>query len=129
VCHIVIQFINNHTTSPLHIHIFYFFLSSMILKFRFHCSFNPLTLSKLRFWPPKKKTTKQPRKFCTCGSFGPQGWCWLGLRWRGTLSEVPRVFFLFFFLPWEAKTATVAKLRGLFCSFFLSEPKSQLWKS
>jgi len=21
-------------------------------------------------------------------------------------------------LPWEAKTATVAKLRGLFCSFF-----------
>jgi len=31
---------------------------------------------------------------------------------------VPRVIFLIFFLPWGAKTATVAKLRGLFCSFF-----------
>jgi len=28
-------------------------------------------------------------------------------------------FFLKIFLPWGAKTATVAKLRGLFCSFFL----------
>jgi len=28
-----------------------------------------------------------------------------------------------------AKTATGAKLRGRFCSFFLSGPKSQLWKS
>ena len=37
-----------------------------------NCSFSPLTFSKLRFWPPKKKTTKQPPKFCTCGSFGPQ---------------------------------------------------------
>jgi len=23
--------------------------------------------------PLRKKTTKQPSKFCTCGSFGPQG--------------------------------------------------------
>jgi len=28
------------------------------------------------------------------------------------------LFFFIFFLPWGAKTATVAKLRGLFCSFF-----------
>ena len=28
------------------------------------------------------------------------------------------LFFLFLFLPWGAKTATVAKLRGWFCSFF-----------
>jgi len=28
-----------------------------------------------------------------------------------------------------AKTATNAKLRGWFCSFFLRGPKSQLWKS
>jgi len=31
---------------------------------------------------------------------------------------VPRVIFLFFFWPWGAKTATAAKLRGRFCSFF-----------
>jgi len=39
------------------------------------------------------------------------------------------LFYLFIFLPWGAKTATVAKLRGLFCGFFLRGPKSQLWKS
>jgi len=32
---------------------------------------------------------------------------------------VPRVIFIFIFLSWGAKTATVAKLRELFCSFFL----------
>jgi len=26
----------------------------------------------LRFWRPKKKTTKRPPKFCICSSFGPQ---------------------------------------------------------
>jgi len=32
---------------------------------------------------------------------------------------VPHVIFFIYFLPWGAKTSTVAKLRGLFCSFFL----------
>jgi len=41
------------------------------LDLRLNCSFSPLTFSKLRFWPPKKKTTKQPPKFCNCSSFGP----------------------------------------------------------
>jgi len=45
----------------------------------------PLTFTKLRFWPPKKKTTKRPPKFCICGSFGPQCQFWLGLCWRDTL--------------------------------------------
>ena len=42
-------------------------------KVRLNCSFSLLTFSKLRFLPPKKKTTKQPPKFCTCGSFDSQG--------------------------------------------------------
>jgi len=29
------------------------------------------------------------------------------------------LFFLLFFWPWGTKTATVAKLTGQFCSFFL----------
>jgi len=36
-----------------------------------NCSFRPLTFTKLRFWPPKKKTTKLPPKFCNCSSFAP----------------------------------------------------------
>jgi len=31
---------------------------------------------------------------------------------------VPRAIFFILFLPWRAKTVTVAKFRGLFCSFF-----------
>jgi len=31
---------------------------------------------------------------------------------------VPRVIFFLFFFALGVKTATVAKLRGLFCSFF-----------
>ena len=27
----------------------------MLILFRLNCSFSPLTFSKLRFWPPKKK--------------------------------------------------------------------------
>jgi len=37
---------------------------------------------------------------------------------------VPRVFFL----PWGAKTATVAKLKGRFCNFFMGQ-ESQLRES
>jgi len=33
-------------------------------------------------------------------------------------SVAPHIIFFIFFLPWEAKIATVAKLKGLFCSFF-----------
>jgi len=90
-------------------------IGTIWIKFRFNSSFSPLTFSKLRFWSFKKKTTKLPSKFCTCSSFDPQGQFWLSLHWRDTLREVPR----FFFLPWGAKTATVAKFRGRFCSFFL----------
>jgi len=39
---------------------------------------------------------------------------------------VPRVILFIYFLPWGAKTATVAKLSGRFCSFFLMGPKSKL---
>ena len=84
---------------------------------RLNSSFSPLTFLKLRFWPPKKKTTKPPPKFCICDSFGPQCQFRLGLRWRGTLSEVPGVFF-YQKLALGAKTAIVAKLRGQFCSFY-----------
>jgi len=44
-----------------------------LVFFRLNRSFSPLTFPKLRFWPPKKKTTKLPSKFCNCRSFGPQG--------------------------------------------------------
>ena len=83
-----------------------------IIKYRLNSSFSLLTFPKLRFWPTKKKTTKSPPKFCICGIFGPQCQFWLGLRWRGTLREVARVIFFTKNWPWEAKTATVAKLRG-----------------
>jgi len=33
-------------------------LNIRALKLRFNCSFNPLTFTKLRFWPPKKKNYK-----------------------------------------------------------------------
>ena len=38
------------------------------------------------------------------------------------------LFFIFFFTknwPWGAKTATVAKLRGRFCSFFISQGQNR----
>jgi len=96
---------------------------------RLNCSFSPITFSELQFWPPKeKKTTKQPPKFCNCSSFGPQCWYWLGLRWRGTLSDVPRVI-IYFFLPWEPKLLQLQNLGGCFVVFFLRGLKSQLWKS
>jgi len=53
------------------------------IKLSQSCDFDPL----------RKKTTKPTPKFCTCGSIGPQDQFWLGLCWRGILSEVPRVFF------------------------------------
>jgi len=31
--------------------------------------------------------------------------------------------------PWGPKLPQGAKLRGQFCSFFISGPKSQLWES
>jgi len=77
----------------------------------------------------KKKTRKLSPKFCTCDGFGPQDQFWLGLRWRGTLNEVPRVIFIYFFGPEGPKTATVAKLRGRFAVFFLRRPKPQLRES
>jgi len=97
--------------------------------FRLNCSFNLLTFSKLRFWPLRKKTTKQPPKFCNCSSFGPQGWYWLGLCWRGTLSEVPHVIFFIFFCVGGPKLLQLQNLRGCFVVFFLRGPKSQLWES
>jgi len=51
------------------------------------CGYGPLT----------NLNTKQPPMFWFFGSFGPSVHCWLGQRWRDTLSEVPRVNFLFFF--------------------------------
>ena len=54
------------------------------------------------------------------GSFGPQSQFWLGLRWRGTLSEVPHVFS---FLPkiglWGPKLLQLQNLGGGFVVFFL----------
>ena len=59
-------------------------------------SFSPLTFPKLRFWPPRPILTQStltwhPKGGATC---------------------------FFFFLCWGIKTATVAKLRERFCSFF-----------
>ena len=42
-----------------------------LVKRRLNFSFSPLTFPKMRFWPLRKKTTKQPPKFCNCSSFGP----------------------------------------------------------
>jgi len=52
--------------------------------------------------------------------FWPQYQFWLGLRWRGTLSEVPRVIFLnFFFFAMGAKLLQMQNLGGRFEVFFL----------
>jgi len=39
------------------------------------------------------------------------------------------VLLLLLFLPWGVKTATIAKLKGRFCNFFLRGPKSQIRES
>jgi len=83
----------------------------------------------LRFWPPKTKTTKPPPKFCICGSFGPQGQFWLGLRWRGTLSEVPCVIFLQKIGLPGPKLLQLQNIKGGFVVFFLRGSKSQFRKS
>jgi len=93
--------------------------SRAILLFRFNCSFNPLTFTKLWFWPSKKNYKTTP-KFCICGSFDPQCQFWLGLRWRGTLSEVPHVIFFYFYFGFRGpKLLQMQNLRGRFVVFFL----------
>jgi len=94
-------------------------LWKMLFLARLNCSFSPLTFPKLRFWLPKKKNYKTAPKFCNCSSSGPQSWYWLGLRWRGTLNEVPRVIFLILFLPWGSKLLQLQNLGGYFVVFFL----------
>jgi len=94
-----------------------------MITFRFNSSFNPLTFLKLRFWPPKKKNYKTAP--CICGSFGPKA------NFDSvTLSEMPRVVFLFLFFtkigPWGPKLLQLQNLGGGFVVFFLRGPKSQL---
>jgi len=91
-------------------------------------SFSPLTFLKLRFWLSKKKTTKPPPKFGTCDNFGPKA------NFDSVYADMTplmrcHVLFFLFFLPWGAKTATIAKFRGQFYNFFLRRPKSQLRES
>ena len=41
---------------------------------RLNCSFNPLTFTKLRFWPPKKKKLQNgPLSFASVAVLAPQG--------------------------------------------------------
>ena len=63
---------------------------SKLIMFRLNCSFSPITFSKLRFWPSKKKTTKPPPKFCNCSSFGPPRQKKNKKLTRGTSLRVPR---------------------------------------
>jgi len=61
-------------------------------------------------------------KFCICGSFGPRCQFWLGLRGRGTLSEVPRVIiFIFIFDIGGLKLLQMQNLGGRFIVFFLGQ--------
>jgi len=96
-----------------------------VINKRFNCSFSPLTFSKLRFWPPKKKTTKQPPKFCNCSSFGPQGKK-KKKKTRGTSLRVPRQRRPSQYQPWGPKLPQVQILGGCFVVFFLRGSKSQL---
>ena len=43
-----------------------------IIKYRLNSSFSPLTFSKLRFWSPKKKTTKPPLSFAPVAVLAPK---------------------------------------------------------
>lgn len=47
----------------------------LMLENRLNSSFRPLTFTKLRFWPTKKKTMKPSLKFRDCSSFDPQLYC------------------------------------------------------
>jgi len=89
----------------------------LVDNFRLNSSFRPLTFSKLRFWPPKKKSYKTPLSFALVAVLAPRP-----ILTRSTLTWHPKwgatCYFLFFFWPRGAKTAAVAKPRGQFCSFF-----------
>ena len=77
----------------------------MLINSRLNCSFNPLSNS--------------PLSFATVAALAPK------TDIDSVYADVAPTlgatcYFFYFFLPWVAKTATVAKLRGLFCSFFSS---------
>jgi len=42
------------------------------IVFRLNCSFSPLTFPKLRFWPLKKKKTKQSLSFAIVTVLAPK---------------------------------------------------------
>jgi len=47
-------------------------IGSLLKFFWLNCSFSPLTFSKLRFWPPKKKLQNSPLSFATVAVLAPQ---------------------------------------------------------
>ena len=106
-----------------------FLFSIVLIIFWLNCSFSPLTFPKLRFWPPKKKTTKQPPKFCNCSSFGPQGKKKIKKITRGTSLRVSRQRRLSQYQLWGPKLLQLQNLGDCFLVFFLRGPKSQLWES
>jgi len=131
LCHINVAFLKRPCRLFL-INIFkkkWCFYYLFVLNKWLNSSFSPLTFLKLRFWPPKKKTTKPSLKFCTYDSFGPPRLILTRSTWCSTLSEVPRVILLLFFVLGGPKLLQLQNLGGSFVVFFLSGPKSQLWKS
>jgi len=86
-----------------------------IKNYRLNCSFKPLTFTKLRFWLPKKKTTKRPPKFCICNSFGPQGQKKITC---GTSLRVPRQRRPSQNCHWGPKLPQMQNLRGRFVVLF-----------
>jgi len=101
----------------------------LTIFYRLNCSFSLLTFLKLRFWPPKKKTTKQPLKFCNCSSFGPPRQKKIKKITRGTSLRVARQRRPSQYQPWGPKLPQLQNLGGCFVVFFLRGPKSQLWES
>jgi len=95
------------------------------VKYRLNNSFGLLTFTKLRFWPPKKKTTKPLHKFCNCSSFGPPKAKKIKIT-RDISLRVSRQRRPSQNWPWGPKLPQVQNLGSGFVVIFLGGPKSQL---
>jgi len=98
-------------------------------KKNYSCDFRPLTLTKLWFWPPKKKTTKPAPKFCNCSSIGPPRPIFGKKITCGTSLRVPRQHRPSQNWLWWPKLLHMQNLGGGFVVFFLRAKNATLGKS
>jgi len=96
--------------------------------FWLNSSFHPLTFTKLRFWPPKKKNYKMPPKFCNSSSFGPQDQFLVKKITHVTSLRVPRQRRPSQNWPWGPKLPQMQNLKGSFVVFFLGDQNHNFGK-